>query len=154
MRQVELVMVTENNNNKVYRMTDLENGTWRGEWGRVGNDLQSKIYPNKQWDSKYKEKVNKGYKDITVLRADAIQTVSYSETKNSTVQTLLNTLHRYAKKAISDNYTISAENVTQSQINTAQNIINELATTFQQLNSNQINDLIDVRWVAIKHGES
>lgn len=149
MRQVELVMVTENNNNKVYRMTELENGTWRGEWGRVGYDLQSKIYPIRSWDSKYREKVNKGYKDITSLRADAVQKFSYSEVQDSSIQNLLSTLHSYAKKALSDNYTISAENVTTSQINTAQKIINELATTFSQLSSVQINEKLKELYTTI-----
>ena len=68
-----LVMVTASaNNNKYYRQ--IPNGdTWIAEYGRVGSNPQRRTYPMSQWESKYKEKIKKGYVDQTDLAEDLMQ---------------------------------------------------------------------------------
>jgi len=78
MKQVELICINgDGNNNKFYKMTEQNNGTWLAEWGRVGYTGQTQIYPMNQWDKKYNEKTKKGYQDITSLRSDAVSSFSY-----------------------------------------------------------------------------
>jgi len=66
-----LVMVTEENNNKFYRMIPDEGGnTFTVEYGRVGNSyVATENYSIDKWDKKLHEKLRKGYVDQTRLVA-------------------------------------------------------------------------------------
>ena len=61
----KLICVTPNNNNKFYNMTDLGNGQFKVEYGRVGAAATTLTYPISDWNKKYNEKIKKGYVDIT-----------------------------------------------------------------------------------------
>lgn len=136
-----LVCVTDVNNNKFYQQTDNENGTWEAKWGRVGCDHpQTQTYQSNVWDKKYQEKLKKGYKDITGLRSETTTSFSYSNIAEKDIQNLLNSLQKYAKQTIQTNYTISSENVTQSQIDAAQDIINQMATSLYKLTTSELNE--------------
>ncbi len=65
MEQIRLVNVSDKNNNKVYTMTKISNDTFKVEYGRVGAKPQIETYPIYRWNSKYNEKIKKGYIDIT-----------------------------------------------------------------------------------------
>lgn len=119
-RQIELIMVTTENNNKYYRMIENDNNTWTAIWGRVGATESQKIYPMSLWDRKYKEKTEKGYQDVTSLR---------STTAKSGVQAgeLITMLLGFSKQAIVDNYIVSSSEVTQAQVDKAQTILNEVS---------------------------
>lgn len=67
---IELVLVSENNN-KWYRMTDTDDGYFKVEYGRVGGSTATEVYPIHKWNSKYKEKLKKGYKDISALKIES-----------------------------------------------------------------------------------
>lgn len=56
------------NNNKYYKMV-VNGSTLNVEYGRVGASPQHRSYPAYQFDSKYDEKIRKGYKDMTDLMA-------------------------------------------------------------------------------------
>lgn len=143
MRQVELVYVSQNNNNKYYKMLENSDGTWTAKYGRVGYAEQVQSYPSGQWDKKYKEKLRKGYKDITSLRADE-KTTDFIDISNSKINSFISTLYRYSKETVAKNYTISASNVTLVQVNEAQKIINDLvsATSVFKNNTDEINKLL------------
>ena len=70
MGDIELIMVTGNNNNKFYKMHDRGDGTFDATFGRVGASGQTTSYPISKWDQKYNEKIRKGYRDVTELRAE------------------------------------------------------------------------------------
>ena len=56
-----LVMVTAGaNNNKYYDMIP-QGDSWVAKYGRIGSSAQSRSYPMSQWNSKYNEKIRKGY---------------------------------------------------------------------------------------------
>ena len=57
---VELIMVSAENSNKFYRMTDTNDGNFAVEYGRVGVTSIKETYPISRWDSKYREKIKKG----------------------------------------------------------------------------------------------
>lgn len=62
----KLVMVSgDANSNKFYEMTDNGTGTFNVKYGRVESTVQTGSYPTSLWDSKYREKIKKGYKDLT-----------------------------------------------------------------------------------------
>jgi len=95
-KQVELIMVTENNNNKFYRMCENNDGTWTAVWGRVGASENTMNYSMDQWQKKYNEKVKKGYRDISSLRQE-VKTRGFEDVKDSAIKKLLDTLQKYSK---------------------------------------------------------
>lgn len=127
-----LVMVTASaNNNKYYNQ--IPNGdTWIAEYGRVGSAPQRRTYPMSQWESKYKEKIRKGYVDQSDLSEDLMQVEKpknnneYKQIKNKAVAEIVDRLQSMARKAISDNYTVSSNKVTQAMVDEAQNILTSL----------------------------
>lgn len=127
-----LVMVTAGaNNNKYYNMTP--NGdSWTAEYGRIGSSSQVRVYSRSQWDSKYNEKIRKGYVDQTDLVQDLISVEKpktkseYKEIENKVIAEIVQRLQDMAKKAIDENYTISSNKVTQVMVDEAQNIIDSL----------------------------
>ena len=62
---IKLICVTENNNNKFYYMEDLNNGSFKVTYGRVGATETVITYPISLWDKKYNEKIKKGYIDVS-----------------------------------------------------------------------------------------
>ena len=130
-RIVKLIMVTASNNNKYYNMFQEDDSTWRCEYGRVGGSCQTMRYSMSQWDKKYKEKVKKGYRDVTELvslekESDSDdQQFSIKGAKPSVVE-LVNFLQSAAKGTIKKNYTVSVADVTQKQVDAAQEILDAL----------------------------
>lgn len=128
-----LVMVTAGaNNNKYYRMTPYGD-SWTAEYGRIGSSSQSRTYPMSQWNAKYNEKIRKGYVDQTDLVKDLISTEKpkqseYKEIENKVIAEIVERLQSMARKAISENYTISSNKVTQAMVDEAQTILTSLLT--------------------------
>lgn len=137
-----LVMVTQNNNNKFYKQTKLDDYYWEAEYGRIGGSVTKVRYPMHTWESKYNEKIRKGYTDNTHLIESAIEEKNdnktpYKEIENAAIAEIVDRLQKMARKAISDNYTVSSTIVTQASIDAAQKIINSLveAKTIAKFNS-------------------
>lgn len=128
-----LVMVTGSaNNNKFYRQIP-HGDTWTAEYGRIGASPQRRDYPMNQWDKKYNEKIKKGYVDQTDLVEDLIQVEKtkkseYKEIENKVIAEIVERLQAMARKAISENYTISSNKVTQAMVDEAQDILTSLLT--------------------------
>ena len=129
-----LVMVAAGaNNNKYYNMTPCGD-MWTAEYGRIGSSSQVRTYSKSQWDSKYNEKIRKGYVDQTDLVQDLISTEKprtkseYKEIENKAIAEIVQKLQDMARKTIEENYTVSSNKVTQAMVDEAQNIINGLLT--------------------------
>lgn len=126
-----LVMVTAGaNNNKYYDMKP-RGDMWVATYGRIGSGSQTRTYSKIEWDKKYNEKIRKGYVDQTDLIQDLISTEKpekseYKEIDNVEIATIVERLQAMAKKAISENYTVSSNKVTQAMVDEAQNIITGL----------------------------
>ena len=128
-----LVMVTASANNNKYYKQIPHGDTWTAEYGRVGSSPQRREYPMRQWDSKYNEKIRKGYIDQSELVEDLIQVekpkkTEYKEIENKVIAEIVERLQAMARKAISDNYTISSNKVTQAMVDEAQDILTSLLT--------------------------
>lgn len=123
-KSVELIMVTGENNNKFYRMTDTEDGNFRVEYGRIGLTSVTETYPMSRWDSKYKEKLKKGYKDVTDLKIES-QSGDY-QFSSTDIEHFYRTFSKYTKDNVSRNYTIAVGAVTKAMLDEAQQVLNEL----------------------------
>ena len=126
-----LVMVTASANNNKYYKQIPHGDTWTAEYGRVGSSPQRREYSMRQWDSKYNEKIRKGYVDQSDLVEDLIRVEKpekseYKEIENKVIAEIVDRLQSMARKAISDNYTISSNKVTQAMIDEAQNVLTSL----------------------------
>lgn len=125
------------NNNKFYKMTELNDGTFEVCYGRVDSTSTKITYPISKWSSKYNSKVKKGYKDITEL-------VSTSDGENLNENTqclisedkeindLINRLQDYAKNTINKFYNVSYTKVTQKMVDSAQKLINDLISAYRE----------------------
>ena len=141
-----LVMVTASaNNNKYYNMTP-HGDTWTAEYGRVGSSSQRREYSIREWDKKYNEKIKKGYVDQTNLVQDLIKvesrkssTSTYKEIENKVIAEIVERLQQMAKKAISENYTVSSNKVTQAMVDEAQNVLTKLVKIED---TKQFNDIL------------
>lgn len=132
-RPTYLIMVTTANNNKFYNCFP-EGDTFRVEYGRVDSTVTTVRYPMRDWDKKIKEKLKKGYKDITDLKADLVSEAvaknpdeNYKKIENEAIRKIVDTLQSLAKETVRKNYTIAASAVTQAMIDKAQEIINNLS---------------------------
>lgn len=124
----KLIFVSSDNNNKYYDMLPNGNDSWTAKWGRVGVTESTQVYPMSKWDSKYKEKLKKGYRDVTHLHVvSTAKTASFMDIKDTYVSKLIRDLQSYAKKSVSENYTVSSEAVTQAQVDEAQAVLNTLS---------------------------
>jgi len=140
----KLVFVSADNNNKFYNMHDNNDETFTVEWGRIGATKDSTIYPIKKWDSIYRDKTRKGYKDVTEIFAEATndgKIIPFANIKDSQVNKIIEQLQRYAKKSVQENYTVASESVTQKQIDEAQAFIDQLAKIKPTV-SEPINELL------------
>lgn len=126
-RQVQLIMVTENNNNKFYNMTE-EGSQIRIEYGRVGAAVRTCYKSISQWDKIYREKTGKGYKDITSLKSELKIKSDYKQIENIETRYIVDLLLSRSRQCIANNYRVSYTEVTQIQIDEAQRIIDELTT--------------------------
>ena len=126
-----LVKVEPNaNNNKYYKMIQLNDSSFEVQYGRIGNsNYQSSSYSMSQWNKKLNEKIKKGYVDQTRLVAEVkVETKSneYIPIEDVSIRTIVSRLQTMARQAIKDNYTVSSSNVSQMMIDEAQLALNKL----------------------------
>lgn len=144
LRTAKLIMVTTDNNNKFYDMQEKADGTFSVSYGRVGGRATLATYPIREWSSKYNEKVRKGYTDQTHLFAEKTEEdVEYADISNAQVAQLFNELMRYSKKSVSQNYNVTAEQVTRKHVTEAQRMVDLLVSKATLNTDNQeINKLL------------
>lgn len=126
LRTARLIMVSANNNNKFYEMKELADGTFTVTYGRVGTAGTVTSYPVKLWDRKLREKLQKGYADQTHLFAMEVADHGLEAIEHPGVRELMNFLMQAARQSIRHNYQVSAEQVTQLQVDQAQLILDQL----------------------------
>ena len=127
----KLVMVTENNNNKYYSMTE-KNGVIEIEYGRVDSTSTKLTKPLSQWNSIYKEKTKKGYKDVTdlvtekVVETDEVDDAEVlSKLDEAKVNVFLDLMQKYTDGLVKNTYSVTYKSVTVEQVKKAQAILDE-----------------------------
>jgi len=96
------------------------------EYGRVGQSSTTHRYPLGRWNSLYKSKIRKGYKDITEFRLEEAS-IDFTTITDNTIESIVVELQALANKSVQRNYTVSSEAVTQTQVAEAQKLLDELA---------------------------
>lgn len=134
MKTAKLILVSENNNNKFYNMTD-DGQNIHVEFGRVDSKPRNATYSSYMWDKIYNDKIKKGYTDVTsyAIIDDNNTTYNMYDGISSDIIDVLKFLIESAKTKISNNYNISTENVTIGMINKAQDIINNIGDLYNTL---------------------
>ena len=138
-RYAYLLMVTEDNNNKYYEMTEMGDRLMIN-YGRVGSTKSTRNVPIRQWDSVYKSKIKKGYKDVTEFVADKVdeggkKLKDCHISDDPEIAKLITTLQTFAKDKIAANYRIASSKVTLKMVETAQSLIDQLTVSYKESNS-------------------
>jgi len=128
-RETYLLMISpDGNHNKYYKMIPTASGSWIAEYGRVGARPQKRGYSASEWAKKYREKIAKGYKDVTTLHAtNTDSTSNYAPIKEASVAELIDKLLMTSRQVIKSNYTISSDVVTPQMVQQAQTLLNQLS---------------------------
>ena len=82
---------TNNHHDKFYHMIENKDGaSFTASWGRTGSNGRTQIYGMNEWDMKYREKINKGYKDTTIVPPSSnwIQGMSVAQRKKQGITTV------------------------------------------------------------------
>lgn len=130
-KYVKLLFVSVQNNNKYYTMTE-NNGVIDIEYGRVESSSTKLTKPMSQWDSIYKSKVKKGYKDVTAYAAETVITTNdkndtkLSPTGMMKVDEFMSLMQQYTDGLVKATYSVTAKQVTQQQVDDAQKTLTKL----------------------------
>ena len=122
---VYLIKVEPGQNNNKYWKAMAQGDHFDVEYGRVGGTPQRYSYATSQWNKKYNEKLRKGYVDRTDLIQDLIEkraptSDGYRAIENKVIAEIVARLQAMAKKAVTDNYTVSSNQVTMAMVAAAQ----------------------------------
>ena len=82
---------TNNHHDKFYHMIENKDDvSFTASWGRIGMNGLTQIYDMNEWDKKYREKINKGYKDTTNVTPPSnwIQGMSVAQRKKQGITTV------------------------------------------------------------------
>jgi len=136
--------------NKIYIMEELSDGRIKCDYGRVGASLTTVYKSSYEWHKIYNEKTSprKGYTDVTDLISEVTSTDS-SSTKNdgidsipdSIVKRFIMDLMDFANKSIQRNYKVTQESVTEKQVESAQETLDDIIKSLAiDANIKDIND--------------
>lgn len=137
--------------NKFYNMKDRGDGTFDAHWGRVDSTEKITNYPIHKWDSTYKSKLRKGYKDISDLKSTTI--VKAEDSGNKAFDDFYSVFRRYTGDLVKKTYL--AEGCSQGQIDEAQHILNKISnlTKLDEVNKNllELYKVIPRRMADVRH---
>lgn len=141
-RRAELIMVASGaNHNKFYNMQEQSDGTFLVSFGRVGSSSQTTSYPMRCWDTKYREKIRKGYQDVTDLRevkeVKVQPKTDWKPISNQSVASLVKELLSKARGLVRKNYLVEASAVTTAMVQKAQRVLSNLVHTKSVLEFNK-----------------
>jgi poly [ADP-ribose] polymerase len=141
-------MVTGANNNKYYEMVYNGGNTFTVNYGRVDSTKITETKPIGKWDSIYKEKTRKGYKDVSDMvstkvevKKDDTDIVEVKQTSLTLSDKFLNLMKSYTDNLVKKTYSVKFENVTELQVETAQKLIDKL-TKINRKDTQLINDTL------------
>jgi len=142
-KSLYLVMVDpNNNNNKYYKMDYTSGDTFSIEYGRIGQGKQTETYSISMWEKKRKEKLKKGYVDMTSLVADETKKIKsdkkYIDIPDRVIAEIVERLQARARKTVEENYTVSSTAVSKKMIEVAQHLIDKLVSENNLIEFNEI----------------
>lgn len=130
---VEVDGKTTKQSNKFYTMSyDGVSSNFNVEYGRVESTSKKITKPISEWDKIYREKVKKGYKDVTAFVSVKVTDAgdddgALEKIADMKVEQFMDLMQKYTKNLVSKTYSVKAVNVTQAQIDEAQSCLNKLS---------------------------
>ena len=125
----KLVFVSQDNHNKYYSMNwDGKSDMVNVEYGRIDLTCQKTTFHISLWESKYREKLKKGYVDCTTL-VSVNEVQELKQIGNSKVAALIELLKRYRDNLVRNTYSVKATSITPQQIQKAQEILSNIAVS-------------------------
>lgn len=114
----------ETQSNKYYRMYELADGTFRAEFGREGISKPNIVPPKpmREWDKIIREKVKKGYKDLSDMKIETAVLTQVSNNKD--FDEFYTHFAPYCRDAVKKVY--KGSTCTPKQMTAVQNIINQM----------------------------
>lgn len=109
----------DTNHNKFYEMVPNGESGFTVKYGRVGARVSECTYGASDFDKKLREKLKKGYKDVTDLHKKTTS-AKWLEEKDPLCQDLVSFLLSVACQKIAENYDCEAEALTQEMVDKAQ----------------------------------
>lgn len=133
----KLIFVEHNGNkNKFYNM-EVIGDKLNVEFGRVGSTPQTATYPSSMFNNKRREKLNKGYEDITHLYVeDASSSLTFHKIEPR-VKCLFECLFEYTNTSVRTNYNFNTSSVTQKHIDLAQEQLDAISKSSSIFNIQQ-----------------
>ena len=127
---------SRSNHNKFYEITENDNGSLDIAHGRVDKTAIHHHYEpwEKTFDGLKSEKERKGYRDVTALHmkkevsSDKVAELSYKPVEDPVVQAALDKMIESSRMFISQNYSITADKITQKMIDEAQYDLSRLSS--------------------------
>ena len=116
------------NNNRFYRMRQ-EGNVIIVEFGRNGATPVTQKKPVSLWDVIYNKKIAEGYvetADLHIVEKKEVQNEKYAPIKDSMVRKFFDDICHYANKELKTKYLVSWSDVTEEQINKAQELIKKI----------------------------
>lgn len=142
----KLILISPDaNSNKFYEMKEKGDGTFDISYGRVGQSPQHDNQPMRKWDSKLREKLNKGYRRITDFVTE-IKSPEVSLTGDIKIDNLLERLINASKQAFNNTYRVAASSVTQAQVTEVQKLIDAATISLQASDLASVNRFIVDIW--------
>ena len=125
---------SRSNHNKFYEITENDNGSLDIAHGRVDKTAIHYEPWEKTFDGLKSEKERKGYRDVTALHmkkevsSDKVAELSYKPVEDPVVQAALDKMIESSRMFISQNYSITADKITQKMIDEAQYDLSRLSS--------------------------
>ena len=117
----------DSNNNRYYRMI-AQGDAFLIEKGRIGATPVTSRRTMMLWYTTLKRKLAEGYEDRSALcRVDVEKESKYGKISDRDVRTLVDTLQRYANVMLDETYSVSYQDVSQSMIDEAQELIYQIS---------------------------
>ena len=118
-KYAKLIMITENNNNKFYEMTE-NNGNIDVKYGRVDSSSVSVTYSIGEWDRLINSKKKKGYVEVSDLisvevKDDTDTPTVYDKIQDSLVEKFITLMRNYTNNLVTKTYSVKSTSVTQKQ---------------------------------------
>lgn len=127
MRYARLLCISASNHNKVYEMHERAGGTFEAHYGRVGAAPQVRTYAMTEWDAKHREKLRKGYRDVTDLAVVASSAPRYRPIADPDVADIVAQLERAARASVGAHYDVQVAAVTETMLAEAETHLGRLA---------------------------
>lgn len=145
-KYAKLIMITENNNNKFYEMTE-NNGSIDVKYGRVDSSSVSVTYSIGEWDRLINSKKKKGYVEVSDLisvevKDDTGAPTVYDKIQDSLVEKFITLMRNYTNNLVTKTYSVKSTSVTQKQVDTAQDILDKLVKLDPKKDSIKINETL------------